>query len=485
VSAGFNNCPAIGVMAAADEIEAYTLPQGALSQLCRDMAAGRPGLLTRTGLHTFVDPRLGGGKQSARTTEDLVELVTLHGEEYLFYRAQPIDLAVIRGTTADERGNVTMEDEPYFGEQLSIAQAARNGGATVVCQVSRIAAAATLPGKQVKVPGALVDYLVGVPEEWQTYVTRYDPAYAGAIRRPEAALPRLPLDIRKVIARRAALELFPGAIVNLGFGVSNGIAPVAAEEGIHRDVTLTIEQGIVGGVPAGGNDAGAGHNYDAMVDQPYQFDFYDGGGLDVAFLGLAQADREGNLNVSRFGKRLAGAGGFINISQNAKAVVFVGTFNAGKLRVEARDGQLLILEEGTARKFVAEVEHRTFSGSYARQREQPVLYITERCVFRFGEAGLDLVEVAPGVELDRDILAHMDFRPVVREPVQQIDSRIFRTQLMGLRDDVLRVPLDRRFVYDPLQNILFINFAHHTVKTLAEVEEIRAAVVGRVSGVGR
>ncbi len=350
VSAGFNNCPAVGAMAAADEIEAYTLPQGALSQLCRDMAAGRPGLLTRTGLHTFVDPRLGGGKQSPRTTEDLVELVTLHGEEYLFYRAQPIDLAVIRGTTADERGNVTMEDEPYFGEQLSIAQAARNRGATVVCQVSRIAAAGTLPGKQVKVPGALVDYLVVVPDEWQTYVTRYDAAYAGAIRRPDAGLARLPLDIRKVIARRAALELFPGAIVNLGFGVSNGIAPVAAEEGIHRDVTLTVEQGIVGGVPAGGNDAGAGHNYDAMVDQPYQFDFYDGGGLDVAFLSFAEVDAEGNVNVSRFGRVVNGPGGFVNISQGARKVVFSGTLTADGLEIvpDGAGGVRLVREGRTA-----------------------------------------------------------------------------------------------------------------------------------------
>ena len=264
--------------------------------------------------------------------------MTLHGEEYLFYRAQPIDLAVIRGTTADERGNVTMEDEPYFGEQLSIAQAARNRGATVVCQVSRVAAAGTLPGKQVKVPGALVDYLVVVPDEWQTYVTRYDPAYAGAIRRPDTALPRLPLDIRKVIARRAALELFPGAIVNLGFGVSNGIAPVAAEEGIHRDVTLTVEQGIVGGVPAGGNDAGAGHNYDAMVDQPYQFDFYDGGGLDIAFLSFAEVDAEGNVNVSRFGRVVNGPGGFVNISQGARKVVFSGTLTADGLEIQP-DGE--------------------------------------------------------------------------------------------------------------------------------------------------
>ena len=433
VSAGFNNCPAIGAMAAADEIEAYTLPQGALSQLCRDMAAGRPGLLTRTGLHTFVDPRLGGGKQSPRTTEDLVELVTLHGEEYLFYRAQPIDLAVIRGTTADERGNVTMEDEPYFGEQLSIAQAARNRGATVVCQVSRIAAAGSLPGKQVKVPGALVDYLVVVPDEWQTYVTRYDAAYAGAIRRPDAGLARLPLDIRKVIARRAALELFPGAIVNLGFGVSNGIAPVAAEEGIHRDVTLTVEQGIVGGVPAGGNDAGAGHNYEAMVDQPYQFDFYDGGGLDVAFLSFAEVDAEGNVNVSRFGRVVNGPGGFVNISQGARKVVFSGTLTADGLEIVPDGaGGVRLVREGRTAKWVPAVQQITFSGRYARARGQQVMYVTDRAVFRLGADGIEVVEVAPGADLERDVLARIGFPVRVPAPPRPMDPRLFRPEPMGI-----------------------------------------------------
>jgi propionate CoA-transferase len=434
VSAGFNNCPAVGAMAAADEIEAYTLPQGALSQLCRDMAAGRPGLLTRTGLHTFVDPRLGGGKQSARTTEDLVELVTLHGEEYLFYRAQPIDLAVIRGTTADERGNVTMEDEPYFGEQLSIAQAARNRGATVICQVGRLAGAGTLPGKQVKVPGALVDYLVIVPDEWQTYVTRYDPAYAGSIRRPEAALARLPLDIRKVIARRAALELFPGAIVNLGFGVSNGIAPVAAEEGIHRDVTLTVEQGIVGGVPAGGNDAGAGHNYDAMIDQPYQFDFYDGGGLDIAFLSFAEVDAEGNVNVHAFEGRVRGPGGFPNISARTGRINFVGTLTARGLDIEIDDG-VRIASEGSLPKFVPEVAQISFSGKLARERGQEVRYITERAVLALRDEGLVLIEVAPGIDVERDVLGQMGFRPRVADDLREMDRRLYAKGPMGLAAD--------------------------------------------------
>lgn len=433
VSAGFNNCPKIGAMAAADAIEAYTLPQGVLSQLCRDMAAGRPGLLTRTGLHTFVDPRRGGGKQSPRTTEDLVELVTIGGEEYLLYRALPADVAVIRGTTADERGNVTTEDEAYAGEQLSIATAAHGSGGLVICQVKRLAAAGTLDGRQVRVPGALVDYLVVVPDQRQTYLCAYDPAYAGLLRRPDGALPTVPFDIRKAIARRAALELFPGAIVNLGFGVSNGIAAVAAEEGVYRDLTLTVEQGIVGGVPAGGPDAGAGYNFDAMVDQPYQFDLYDGGALDLAFLSFAEVDQDGSVNVSRFGAVVNGPGGFVNISQGARKVVFSGTLTAGGLEVEPDGaGGVRIAREGRTRKWVPAVEQVTFNGRYARSRGQEVMYVTDRAVFRLTPAGIELTEVAAGVDVSRDVLAQVGFPVRVSPACRPMDPRLFRPEPMGL-----------------------------------------------------
>jgi propionate CoA-transferase len=432
VSAGLNNCPKLGALARADLVEAYTLPQGVLAQLCRDLAAGRPGLLTRTGLHTFVDPRRGGGKQSASATDDLVEVVTLHGEEYLFYPTPRVDVALIRGTTADERGNLTMEDEAYFGEQLSIAQGAHNRGGTVIAQVRRVAAAGTLPGKQVKVPGALVDYVVVDPDQRQTYLTAFDPAYAGATRRPDAALPALPFDIRKVIARRAALELFPGAIVNLGFGVSNGIAAVAVEEGIHRHVTLTVEQGIVGGVPAGGPDAGAGYNYEAMIDQPYQFDFYDGGGLDLAFLSFAEVDAEGNVNVSRFGAVVNGPGGFVNISQGARRVVFSGSLTADGLEVEPDGvGGVRLRREGRVRKWVPRVEQVTFSGPYARARGQDVRYVTDRAVFRLAPEGLEVTEVAAGVDLDRDVLAQIGFPVRVPPAVRRMDPRLFRPSAMG------------------------------------------------------
>ena len=433
VTGGFNNCPRMGALAVADLIEAYTLPQGALSQLCRDMAAGRPGLLTHIGLHTFVDPRHGGGKQSPRTTEDLVELVTVGGEEYLLYRALPVDVAIIRGTTADERGNVSMEEEAYFGENLSIATAARRQGGIVICQVKRLAAAGTLPGKLVKVPGALVDYVVVAPDQWQTYRTTFDPAYAGTLRRPDTALPRLPLDIRKVIARRAAMELVPGAIVNLGFGVSNGVSAVAAEEGFYKELTLTVEQGIFGGVPAGGNDAGAGVNYEAMVDQPYQFDFYDGGGLDLAFLSFAQVDAEGNVNVSRYDRTINGPGGFINISQGARRVVFSGTLTTGGLDI-APDGRggLVLRREGRTRKWVPRVEQLTFNGRYARQRGQDVMYITERAVFALAASGLELIEVAPGIDVQRDVLEQIEFPIRVAAHARLMDKRLFEDEPMRL-----------------------------------------------------
>lgn len=433
ISAGFNNCPKIAELALTDEIEAYTLPQGALSQLCRDMAAGRPGLLTPIGLNTFVDPRHGGGKQSRCATEDLVELVTLGGRDYLFYRCLPIDVAVIRGTTADRRGNVTMEEEAYFGENFSIAAATRRLGGIVVCQVKQIDETSLRNGKEVKVPGALIDYLVVAPDQRQTYQIAFDPAYAGAVRRSDAELPILPFDVRKVMARRGAMELFPGALVNLGFGVSNGIASVAAEEGFHDRLTLTVEQGIIGGVPAGGKDAGAGVNFDMMVDQPYQFDFYDGGGLDIAFLSFAQVDAEGNVNVSRYGRAINGPGGFINISQGTGKVVFSGTLTTGGLQVVPDgDGRLVLRHEGRVQKWLPRVEQITFSGRNALERGQQVMYITDRAVFRLTAEGIELVEIAPGIDLEHDLRDRVGFPIRVSDRLKPMDVRLFRDQPMNL-----------------------------------------------------
>jgi propionate CoA-transferase len=436
----FVNSPKISDMAIADKVEGYTLPQGALSQLMREIAAGRPGLLTKTGLHTFVDPRHGGGRQSRCAPDGLVERVDFRGEEYLFFKPFHIDVCFLRGTTADEDGNVTMEQEAVFLEMLSEAQATRRCGGLVIVQVKRMAKRGTLPPKAVKIPGILVDLVVVDPDQRQTYEVDYSPSYAGELRIPLSGIPKLPLDARKIIARRAALELYPGAICNLGSGISTGIANIAAEEGVLDEVCLTNEQGLIGGAPASGNDAGAARNYAAIVDQPYQFDFYDGGGLDLAFLSFAEVDAEGNVNVSRFGDRIIGPGGFINISQNAKCVIFSGTLTAGKSELAWPDGSMRIIRDGTHAKLVEKVQQITYSGPYGIKRRQRVLYVTERAVFRLGEDGVELIEVAPGIDVERDVVAKMGFQPRLSPNLKTMDQRLFRPEPMGLADHLARQP---------------------------------------------
>ncbi len=414
--------PRLQKLALDNEIEAWNLPQGVLSHLFRDIAAGKPGTLTRIGLDTFVDPRHDGGKINARTREDLVQILELDGREYLFYRAFPINIAFLRGTTADPDGNISMEREALTLEMQAIAMAVHNSGGKVIVQVERVAERATLNPRNVKIPGILVDAVVIAEPalHWQTFATPYDPAFSGEIRIPLSSIPPMPLDQRKIIGRRAAFELSPGDVVNLGIGMPEAVASIAAEEQLLEFLTLTAEPGVIGGVPASGLNFGAAVNTHAIIDQPSQFDFYDGGGLDVAVLGLAQVDREGNVNVSRFGSKLAGAGGFINISQSAKKVVYTGTFTA----------------RGNG-KFVRDVGHRTFSGRQAVANGQQVLYVTERCVFELTDAGIVLTEIAPGYDLQRDILELMEFQPKVAGNLREMDARIFTDKPMGIGERML------------------------------------------------
>ncbi len=465
--------PKVARLATEGKIEGWNLPQGCISQLFRDIAAGKPGMLSKVGLETFVDPRQGGGAVNEISTEPQVELMQMGGEEVLFYPAQKLTVALLRGTTADEAGNITMEREALLIDNLAQAMAVKNAGGVVIVQVERIAAARTLPARDVHIPGILVDaVVVAAPENHvQTYSTGYSHAFTNRIRSPQGEIPAMQLDARKVIARRCAFELPVNGVVNLGIGMPEGVAAVAAEEGLLEHLTLTAEPGVVGGQPASGLDFGAAINTDAVIPQNNQFDFYDGGGLDMACLGLAQADAQGNVNVSRFGPRLAGAGGFINISQNANSVIFCGTFTASGLETEVADGRITIRREGRLRKFLTHVEQITFSGSRASRLGQSVLYVTERCVFGLGPGGLRLLELAPGVDLERDVLALMDTAPIIDE-IRQMDARIFRDVEMGLSTDLLHLDLPDRIAIDRETGQLFLNFEKMRIRTADEVARV-------------
>ncbi|MEM9145460.1 MAG: CoA-transferase [Pseudomonadota bacterium] len=472
----YGQTPRLGRLAFEGKIYAHNLPQGVISHLYRDIAAGKPGTLTRVGLGTFVDPRHQGGKVNP-ASDDYVQLLEIGGEEHLFYPARPIDVAFLRGTTADETGNITMEREALLLDNLAQAMAAKNSGGLVIVQVERLAAARTLSPREVVIPAALVDAVVVAEAEHhpQTYGTPFSNYFTGRMRAPAGAVHPMAMGARKIIARRCAFELPVNGIVNLGTGMPEGVAAVAGEEGLLEHLTLTAEPGVVGGQPASGADFGAAVNTDAIIPQNAQFDFYDGGGLDMACLGMAEVDAVGNVNVSRFGPKLAGAGGFINISQNARAVVFAGTFTAGGLDIAIEVSGLTVSNEGRARKFHKAVEQITFSGAQACRMGQRILYVTERCVFELGPDGPVLIEIAPGIDLERDILAHMGFRPALGEIVA-MDARIFREAPMDLRTDLLHLDLDDRIALSPDGDVLFINFEKLRVRSEDDVDRIRTRV---------
>lgn len=431
VAGNWGMAPMMSKLAFQGAFEAYNFPQGVMSQLFREIAAGRPGVVTHVGLGTFCDPRLEGGRLNSATTEDLVQVIEIGGREWLFYPAMDLDVCFIRGTTADENGNISLEHEGARLEMLAIAQATRNRGGLVIAQVKQVAQAGSLDPRTVVVPGICVDVLVVHPEQRQLVTHTYNPAFSGETKVALSSLEPFPLDQRKVVARRALAEIRDGDVVNLGVGIADGVAAVAADEGWSDHFTLTIEQGLVGGVPARGVIFGVATNPEAVLDQPAQFDFYDGGGLDIAFLGFAQVDQAGNVNVSKFDGRVIGTGGFVDISQNARTVVFCGTFTAGGLRALPGKGRLQLIAEGRNRKFVQTVDQVTFSAPEARRRGQRILYVTERAVFELGPYGLVLTEIAPGIDLTREVTDLLDWPVQVAAHVRTMDAAIFHSQALG------------------------------------------------------
>ncbi len=487
IAANFGRMPKVAQAAQENKIQGYNLPQGVISKLYRTCASGQPGLFTKVGLHTYVDPRLGGGKVNDVTTEDIVKLVEVDGRQWLFYKATPIDVALIRATSADPSGNLSMEKEALTLDALAQAMAAHNNGGVVIAQVERIVEQGSIKPKDVRVPGILVDCVVVAdsPEMHRmNYGVMYDPSLSGEVRVPVDAMSKMDLDERKIIARRAAFELPPNGVINLGVGAPDGVAAVANEEKVTPYITMTTEAGAIGGVLAGGSSFGASANAHSVIDQNMMFDFYHGGGLDLTCLGMAECDEQGNVNTSKFGGRLNGCGGFIDISQNARAVVFAGTFTAGGLKVELAYGKMRIVQEGRSRKFVRNVEQVTFSGKYASDKSQPVIYVTERCVFQLTPAGLELIEVAPGIDIEKHILAQMDFKPIINKPMP-MDRRIFLDEPMDLLSELLNLKLSERVSYDSDRNILFVNLEGWSVRKKSDIDDLRKILVAARVAAGR
>lgn len=433
VGSAFSLCK----LAVEEKLECHCLPQGVIVNLWREIAAGRPGLLTKVGLGTFVDPRIEGGKMNKCTKTDLVELKEFDGEEYLFFKSFTLDVALLRGTVADENGNISFRNESVLNEGLAVAEAAKNSGGIVIVQVEYLAKGGTLDPKDIRIPGILVDYVVQATDKnacWQTEGVYYEPAFSGQVKKSLKAIEPFKFDERKVIARRCAMELDKGDILNLGVGIPAEMGKVLAEEDMFEDIIMTTESGMVGGVPAALPNFGSAYNPEAIMVHGDMFDFIDGGGLDATCLGIGEADKEGNINVSKFGNRLTGPGGFINITKSTPKVIFCGTF-MGKAKVKVGNGKIEILEEGTIRKFKESVEQITFSGKY-KGENQKVVYITERCVFELINGKMTITEIAPGIDINKDVISNMDFIPEVSVDLKTMNPDIFCEDWGGLKNHI-------------------------------------------------
>ncbi|MBP3469106.1 MAG: acyl CoA:acetate/3-ketoacid CoA transferase [Lachnospiraceae bacterium] len=434
-------CPRMMELVASNKIEAYNLPQGQMANMFHSMALREPGKISKVGLGTFIDPRIEGGKMNERTKplEDIVDVVTIDGEEYLRYKEIPIDTLLIRGTYADENGNISTQEEAMVLELLPAVMATKRFGGQVICQVKNIVKAGSISPKDVIVPGVLVDAVVlcddPIENHRQTSSWYYDPSYSGQALAPEAGVEPIPLTVRKVIGRRAMMELEPDMVINVGTGIPNDvIGAIIAEEGIGDDITITVESGIYGGVPAGGIDFGISKNAQALIPHDRQFEYYNGAGIDYTFMGAGEMDENGNVNSTKMGDKAPGAGGFIDITARAKNVIFCSTFTGKGLKVSFDESGMHIVEEGKIRKMVKKVQQISYNGKIASDMNQNMVYVTERAVFRLTKEGPMLVEIAKGIDLQKDILDQMDFKPLIAEDLKYTDTRIYLERWSGLKE---------------------------------------------------
>ena len=425
-----------------NKFPAFALPLGVINHLYRAIAGHEDGIITHIGLGTFADPRIDGcaANEKAKKLDPMVEVININGKENLFYHSFKIDVALLKGSYADEDGNISFQEEGIIGEQYNMAIATHNGGGIVIVEVKDIKPANSFRARDVLIHSSYVDYVVvNHPTDalGEYNIPFYRPEITGDKRIKLEDIKIRPLDERKICGRRSAMELKKGDVINLGVGMPDSVANVCAEEGMSENIYLSVESGPTGGVPIGGIVFGAAINPDSVIPTAEQFDAYNGGSLDMAIVGLAEVDSNGNVNVSKFGTRVTGPGGFINITQSTKKIIFMGTFTAVNLEEKVENGKLVIIKDGEKSKFVNKVEQITFSAKQAIKNNQEILYVTERCVFKLTKDGVMLIEIAPGVDLEKDILNHMDFKPLISENIKLMDERIFKDEKMNLKKEFL------------------------------------------------